>query len=1714
MSSTFEDSFLDFDFNFLQQTPKNVMVESKIEKQRKAILIAKKKIIATDSLIKKYYAKKEALDQTERYLKNSKDECKQVCIEYNSTLEDYRKLEKDTQLLSQKNQELEERLNFSENQCKAIESHAHQLQVLVQEHETQIESLKIENQLEKSNIKEQPKSKGLQKHEYDSLLSHICLLRDIVLGKRKLRKHHKLILQKYDKLKPNSDVDDGSSSDSSAGEMDDFIHSIPSPMSPDKLSRKKADQIQKTCISKKLGKNVSKETTNKRIDGDQDSDSSNEIISEDTGRGSSLACSDIEKCFNSPDYYINDSPFSNVIQKDKKNYSDVATSPITVNEERIETATSPIPFNSAHKNQIITKDMGITVDSREFIISKSVSTSPISNRQREMITSPVNFDKLNSEIDMNNTLDFFPKDLECLELHTCSTYKNHVTTKEIEFAVDSRKLITTKNVATSPISNRQQEIATSPINFDKLHSDSGIKNLDDRLTKEEECKEMRTSSTFKSHVATKEIGIAVNYSDFIVSKSVATSPVRNKPRKISMSPVDFVELSIDSDMNNSNDDLIKEQDLFEMHTWSTYKSRVATKDIGISVDFKDFVDSKSNTVSHDTTSNTHREMATSPVFFNELSDESILNKSNDVLPQQRENHKSAYKNQISTKEIGTEVEFSDFVSSKAIATSPISSKQREIATSPVDFYELCSDSEINNSCDKLSKERECLEINNSNILNKNHYYDREVEKILTAMRFDHEIITPMPISPVIARNTEKNQITQDYVCQDAAKVGEENAILKATITDLAKEILNIKSLLQNHLRLNDEEIQNPSQYCNKNYKIIDTSVTAVAFTKPPQNTHVINELVENTSENSNITVDHNQVMIPELEKSLNIDDIQDRSESIHQNNISDLRDEITSKEINKSPTTTIEKLKRAKKLTRLDKLRKKLVPQTKIRRAKTPPIRKVRRQKQLLVKKKILEKSITVNNKIAYENAVKVMAELKSKQRDKSKDISISGDINTTNDCKKDNSKEKHNIKDISISDDVNTTNYCKKDNSKEKHNSKDISISGDVKTTNDCKNDNSKEKHNSKDIFMDLRKTNGFNQDLHIIPTNKDSSLFDVESTNHVTALNQTSPEICVTPVNDSALNNNSNIDINPQHSILLPNSITTRSRSKCLSSSQLSEPKTKKHRTITSDILLQDENPSTNNVPKSRRRLKRVAPDQLEVTTKRMLRSSNVVHVSNIDDQTIKNSDIENSIITPDNSQTICNRRRSSRLSTSQKNEETSTIKDTDAHKLTEIVTYSDLDIFTDTDISTSKSCKNQSNTDKVYDPKESILCRMLEKYAKYSVKGNVKKIPDNATNSICKKLEQGIAYILTVPLHETKNAMNNFVNEIQNWNVQNFMAGLMKYLKDPVRKDELFNKVNSPPAPQMTKSEQVLIYILKQLQTLWPSVDLVKIVFANIEFALFQLNHTPEFSTVESLSHFYAVLCRYFRAKSRLRLFILDAMYCIQYKSVTVIKQCLEVWMHILPLAHMGIAKSPLVTCLVYLLHFFKCEDKFNRVQEIREILSRKYFYQVTEWTEAKILDMFKNAIKELRDVPIEKKMLRMSLIILAKRRGPQWCQKNLVKNMLQPLIEKEDVPDRIKEFSVSVLGPLLKPYPNDMKVHCEIIVNQLLDMLERNVSPSMKEAIFSSLLYMKRHNQTRVTQALLSWNPQNVSPELEQLLKDYVREKPFKVWRNTLSRISVT
>lgn len=59
--------------------------------------------------------------------------------------------------------------------------------MLVKEHETAIEGLKVENQLEKNNFKDNEKNLLNLQKENETLLNDLCILRDIVLGKSKYK---------------------------------------------------------------------------------------------------------------------------------------------------------------------------------------------------------------------------------------------------------------------------------------------------------------------------------------------------------------------------------------------------------------------------------------------------------------------------------------------------------------------------------------------------------------------------------------------------------------------------------------------------------------------------------------------------------------------------------------------------------------------------------------------------------------------------------------------------------------------------------------------------------------------------------------------------------------------------------------------------------------------------------------------------------------------------------------------------------------------------------------------------------------------------------------------------------------------------------------------------------------------------------------------------------------------------------------------------------------------------------------------------------------------------------------------------------------------------------------------------------------------------------------------------------------------------------------
>ncbi|XP_061707845.1 uncharacterized protein LOC133518229 [Cydia pomonella] len=770
-----------------------------------------------------------------------------------------------------------------------------------------------------------------------------------------------------------------------------------------------------------------------------------------------------------------------------------------------------------------------------------------------------------------------------------------------------------------------------------------------------------------------------------------------------------------------------------------------------------------------------------------------------------------------------------------------------------------------------------------------------------------------------------------------------------------------------------------------------------------------------------------------------------------------------------------------KRLTKLEKLRKNMAPRSKITKERLPERKsrqKLRIQPKRLTanKQRILDDSVSPdNNKAAYEKACKVMAELKSKEKGaKKKSTSVSTPKN--NSLKSiemlpspviESGVEIHRHEQSIVHDSLVVVENMSPV-SLNKLREKNCPIK--TRMTPDYTKQGNENKHTSitpsKPIENIKCVAAGKNASLPGLRTRKQSKSESEQdcisevthfNTNHLKspALKRYDRNVVL---NKRETNNNTQIQSLVQHD-------------NC--------------------IILEDENANTEAVQlENRKRLKRPACDKPGIAPKRILRSSSTHQCENENEDMTSENLLDQKIETKIQSEVAKG-----------------------------IISYDDLDLFNNTDVDkpakrdqpmpdVSGNSAKQSENKK----KPGILCTFIDKYGRKSMK-HAPKIPDNSISAISKQLEDGVAHIQKLPPQDTKQAMDKLVQDLITKPADHFISGLINFLKEPARKIESYNKIYVPHAPPMTKVEQILIYVVAQLKLNWANFNVVESTLSFIEYTLFMLNRTPEFDVIDTLSHFYAVLCRYNKDRNRLRLFIIDAMYCLQYKAVPLIKQCMEVWMHILPLAHMGLAKNPLVQCLVYLLHFYKCEDKFNRVQEIRNILHRKYSYEVSEWNEPGILEMIRTSILELRDISGEKKMVRMSLIIIAKRNGAQWCQKHIIKNMLLPIIEQASVPERIKQFCVALLGPLLKPFPMEMKVHCEIVMNQLFDILDSNPSPQMEEAVFTSLIFMSRHNLYRVIRALLCWTPESISPEFEELMRNFVRERPVKSWRQVVSKIFI-
>ncbi|KAL4708143.1 hypothetical protein ACJJTC_009922 [Scirpophaga incertulas] len=1142
---------------------------------------------------------------------------------------------------------------------------------------------------------------------------------------------------------------------------------------------------------------------------------------------------------------------------------------------------------------------------------------------------------------------------------------------------------------------------------------------------------------------------------------------------------------------------------------------------------------------------------------------------------------------------------------------------------PLNNNEMNSNHTLSNS---LIPDKRSLQMNKTrNYDNEN--CDTEIQMILNEMRFTERMITPIPPTPVNHVDFDTLKVFgRNFDCGDTAALAEQiyDHIVRQSNFAIS-EVPGIQhnkgssldiTRLQNHINpkyeitdgnkirkahLYDNIIlnshQNSGNHCtdicnpinkniqgkveNKNESKLMTNKPELSIFNSVDDVHeskrynALNKNTPSKTDDENV----NDTMSSSRPEMLTVNSADDIDETHPKNKYDDLYD------CDKKYTC---KVLKQRKLTKLDKLRKRLTPKSKIR-VTSPPIKKLRKKgSHLLIPKTLEDKEITakLKNKNALDNAIRVMTEIKRHQNsieNKQCYASLNNiDLRTRNSCQQNeivtksestcnmaaNKTQNANKSklEVQILEDILLTNG--NEIKVEKNNSNNISYKLDQICMSPNLNNN--EKSTCKNVILSESLYSPLAITIHR-DGNVDlqSKLSVTESNNSVSKINKSEKKVL-----SNILTDQSKINIQIDQKVIgcpvsgssmfpstadFQNTIITRSKSKSPEFNTMHNEDTtnrtnipqvnnennsqkirklnnaayctsqneKSNQSITesensADIISNTSNgednknirkrkqSKSNDEPIQKTRKRKNSFDKPVIECKRMLRSS-TLRMSRSDEQCLKFEDSTNNNIVQEDKESNIELSRKSRSRNSSLR-----MSESDDHKIEKC---SDIKAMPKSEItdqpvaavhhnSVIDSSKKMYNISSNIQTKDSILCIMLDKYGKKSGKNCNKNISEDIILTISKTIHEEILKIISVSGNEAKQYIRKFIFTMQNYKFKHFMEGLMQYLKDSQRKLELYKQMSSPNSPPMTKAEKALLCILIHFSV--TSVhDVIGSTLDNIEHVLFKLNRTPEFDTVESMSHFYAVVCTYFGFVIRLRKFMLDAMYCIKFKAMSVVKQCLIVCKNVLPKATTQLGKSSLVLSMVYLLHFYKCNDPFNTVQEIRNILSKTYYYEIKHWNEPKLLQMLKTAVINVKAIPLERKLLRMALIVVAKRHGPEWCNKNLINKLLIPIIENESNVEHLRNFCIMMLGPLMKPFPENMKVHSEIVINKLVQMLNQcPTSTATAEAIASTLVYLSKYSMIRIVQILLRWHPTRISADFENQMKDFVSEKPLKVWNSIL------
>ncbi|XP_011642483.1 uncharacterized protein LOC105430562 [Pogonomyrmex barbatus] len=334
------------------------------------------------------------------------------------------------------------------------------------------------------------------------------------------------------------------------------------------------------------------------------------------------------------------------------------------------------------------------------------------------------------------------------------------------------------------------------------------------------------------------------------------------------------------------------------------------------------------------------------------------------------------------------------------------------------------------------------------------------------------------------------------------------------------------------------------------------------------------------------------------------------------------------------------------------------------------------------------------------------------------------------------------------------------------------------------------------------------------------------------------------------------------------------------------------------------------------------------------------------------------------------------------------------------------------------------------------------------------------------------------------------------------------IVNFLLDNVDDDEPLDRSFTPPAPMMTTFEQKLIVLLLDLEVLKPTV--IYFMQAAIEYHLFRLNNTVK-TQVNSLTRIYVILARIQKDREKIRMMCCNALYSMGLKSMNVLYTALTCWPEVLPNAETNNGILP--KCVAFLIgtkHFeYVSNDVISsakKLNTLKSLISRYHKYNYTEQT-------INDIIKELMTILKVKRIdgLDTAIILIAKRKGPDWTYKNIIKSVLLPMIIKYEHPCIYSAFSL--LGRLLRAFPlTDENNIVKDISEQLRDLIQSGQgSYDQQEGIISALISLSRHTFDIIAPCVIKWTPsKSLRSTTDMQLQAFINSRNSKFWKAYLKQ----